>query len=133
MLDAKLKKLSVCQDRPLKEPYFDSIRILDNISLPTFVRDLHSYGPKYPIRDNFNEEHFFADIEKLIRTLRESGSEGKKLCENEAYEKWYAKNVRETPADRRNVKVARILKDNDIVAVPFDEKAIISQKDGRCS
>ena len=34
--------------------------------------------------------------------------------------KWYAKDVRITPADRGGVKRAKFLKDNGIVAVPFD-------------
>ena len=118
--DAKLKKLSVRQDRSSKEQNFDSIRIFD-ISLPTFVKDLLSYGPKHPIRDKFNETHFSADIDKLIKTLRENGTDGKKLYEIEASKKWYAKTVRETPSDRGVVERAKFLKDNDILAVPFDK------------
>ena len=35
--------------------------------------------------------------------------------------RWYAKNVRITPADRGGVKRAKFLKNNDIVASPFDK------------
>ena len=120
-LDATLKRLSVRQDKPLNEQNFGSIRILDNISLPILVKDLLSYGPKHPIKDNFNEVHFLAKIDKLVRTLRESGTDGEKLCENEDSAKWYAENYRETHTDRGVVKKAKFLKDNDIVAVPFDK------------
>ena len=116
-----MKKLPVRQDRPLREQKFESIRIFDNISLPFFVKDVLSYGPKQPIRDKFNEVHFLADIDKLVRTLRESGTDGEKLCEIEASAKWYAKYVRETPANRAVMKVATFLKDNDIVAVTFNK------------
>ena len=82
-LHAKFKKLSLSQDRPLEDQNFDSIRTLDNTSLPTFVIDLLCYGPTHQIRDKFNEVHFLADIDKLVRTLRESGADGEKLCEIE--------------------------------------------------
>ena len=74
-LNANLNKLSVRQDRPSKEQNFDSIRIPD-ISLPTFVKDLLSYGPKHPIRDKYNEVQFLAAIDNFDRTLRESGTDG---------------------------------------------------------
>ena len=89
-LDAKLKKLSVRQDRPLKEQEIDSTRTLYRIGLPHFVEDLLFYGPKHPIRDNFKKVHSLADIDKLIRTLRESGNDCKKLCANEASAERYA-------------------------------------------
>ena len=43
----------------------------------------------------------------------------KKKCEIEASEKWYAENVTEAPVDRAVVRLAKILKCNDFVAVPF--------------
>ena len=118
-MDAKLKKLSIRQDWPLKEQNFDFIRIL-NISLATFIKVL-SYGSKHPIRDIFIEVHFLADIYKMVRTLQKSGTDVGKLCEIDVSAKWYAKNVRETPANRGIVKVAKLLKDNEIVTVPFDK------------
>ena len=82
--------LSVRQDRPLKDQNIDSTRTLDRICLPTFLKDLLFYGPKHPIRNKFNDVHFLADIDKLIRTLRESGNDCKRLSANEASAEWYA-------------------------------------------
>ena len=65
--------------------------------------------------------HFLADVDKLVRELRENNTEGEKLCEIEASEKWYAKNVRETSMDRGVKKVHDYLIANDLQAVPFDK------------
>ena len=73
------------------------------------------------MRDKFNEVHFLADVDKLVRELRENNTEEEKLCEIEASSKWYAKNVRETPMDRGVKKVHDYLKVNDLLAVPFDK------------
>ena len=106
-LNAKLKKLSIRQDWPLKEQDFDFIRILD-ISLPSFVKVL-SYGQKHPIREIFNEAHILADIDKLVLKLRKSATDFGKLCRMINVEK-YQRNTRRQD-----------LKDNDIVTVPFDK------------
>ena len=76
---------------------------MDGRELPNFVLDILSLGPKHPVRDKFNEVQFLADVDKLVRELRENNTE--KLCEIEASSKWYAKNVRETPLDRGVKKV----------------------------
>ena len=78
-LNAKLKKLLVRQDRPLRQDIFDSITIFYGFNFPIFVKYLCSYGPKHQIRDNFNEVHFLADIDKRVRALRESGTDVEKL------------------------------------------------------
>ena len=65
--------------------------------------------------------HFLADVDILVRELRENNTEGEKLCEIEASAKWYAKNVRETPLDRRVKKVHDYLKANDLLAVKLKQ------------
>ena len=37
---------------------------------------------------HFNEVHFLADVDKLVRELREKNTEGEKVCEIEASAKW---------------------------------------------
>ena len=45
---------------------------------------------------------------------------GEKLCEIEAAAKRYAKNVKPTPSDKGVEKARKYLKDNGLLAVPFD-------------
>ena len=120
-LSGKLDKLSERQHRPLRNGSHRNVVIMDGRELPKFLLDILSLGPKHPVRDKFNEVHFFADVNKLVRELRENNTEGEKLCENEESAKWYAKNVRETPLDRGVKKVQDYLKANDLLAVPFDK------------
>ena len=86
----------------------------------SLLKDL-SYSPKQPICDKFIELHFLADIGKLVRTLRESGTDVEKLCEIEAFAKSYSKKFSELSPEKRVVKVAKSLKDNNIMAVAFDK------------
>ena len=94
---------------------------MDGRELQKFLLDILSLGPKHPVKDKFNEVHFLADVDKLVRELRENNTEGEKLCEIEASAKWYAKNVPEIPLDRGVKKVHDYLEANDLLAVPFDK------------
>ena len=122
-LQGKLAKLSERQDKPLRSSNEKTAVVLDNIILPEFVRDLLAFGLQHPIRDKFKELHFLADIDSLIENLRENNVQGKKLFEIEAAAKRYSKNIRETPLDRALAKVKKYLRDNALIAVPFDKGA----------
>ena len=65
--------------------------------------------------------HFLADVDRLVRELRENNADGEELCEIESSAKWYAKNVRETPMDRGAKKANDFLNDQKLLAVPFDK------------
>ena len=120
-LNGKLDKLSEREDRPLRNGSHSNVVIMDGRELPKVVLDILSLRPKHPVRDKFNEVHFLADVDKLVRELLENNTEGEKLCENEAFAKWHAKNVRETPLDRGVKKVLDYQRANDLLAVPFDK------------
>ena len=120
-LNGKIDKLSERQDRPLRNGSHSNVVIMVCREFPKFVLDILSLGPKHPVRGKFNEVHFLADVDKLVRELRENNTEGEKLCEIEASAKWYAKNIRETSLDRGVKKVHDYLKANDLLAVPFDK------------
>ena len=117
----KLAKLSERQDRPLRNGSYYNVVTLDGVELPKFVLDVFSLGPKHPVRDKFNEVHFLADVDRLVRELRENNTDGEELCEIEPSAKWYAKNVRETPMDRGVKKANDFLKDQKLIAVSFDK------------
>ena len=79
-----------------------------------------SLGTKHTVSDKFNVVHVIADENKLVRELSENKTEGEKLCEIEASAKWYAKNVRQTPMDKRVIKnVHDYLKAKDLLAVLY--------------
>ena len=120
-LNDKLAKLSEKQDRPLRNGSYNNVVTLDGVELPKFVLDVLSLGPKHLVRDKFNEVHFLADVDRLDRELRENNTQGEKLCEIESSAKWYAKSVRETPMDRGVKKANDFLKDQKLLAVPFDK------------
>ena len=61
-----------------------------------------------------------SEKEKLVRTIRESGTDGEKLCEIEASANCYAMNVREKSDDRGVLKWQKFLKDS-IAAITFDK------------
>ena len=117
----KLEKLSERQDKPLGGRNERSVKVLDNIELPERVYEVLSMGPKHPIRDKFNETHFLADIDIFLSQLKNQKTSGETLCEIEAAAKAYAKNVRQTPRDKAVEKTRKYLKDNGLLAVPFDK------------
>ena len=117
----KLEKLSERQDKPLVGRNERSVKVLDNIELPEWVYEVLSMGPKHPIRDKFNETHFLADIDIFLSQLKNQKTSGETLCEIEAAAKAYAKNVRQTPRDKAVEKTRKYLKDNGLLAVPFDK------------
>ena len=123
-LQGKLAKVSERQDKPLKASNEKTVAVLDNIILSGFAKDLLVFGPKHPIRDKFEELHFLAAIDSLIRNVRENNVPGEKLFEIEAAAKWYSKNIRETPLDRALSKLQKYLRDNALIVVPFDKGVV---------
>ena len=117
----KLEKLSQRHDKPLGGRNEQSVKVLDNIELPEWVYEMLSIGPKHPIRDKFNETHFLADIDIFLSQLKNQNTSGETLCEIEAAAKAYAKNVRQTPRDKAVEKTRNYLKDNGLLAMPFDK------------
>ena len=98
-----------------------SARNLDAVNLPLWLREVLCFGPKHLVRDKFNEIHFLADIDSFLSKLKLNRILGEKLCEIEAAAKRYAKNVKQTPSDKDVEKARKCLKDNGLLAVPFDK------------
>ena len=95
--------------------------MLDNIELPGWVHEVLSMGPKYPIREKFNETQFLADIDIFLSQMKNQKLFGETLCKIQAAAKAYAKNVRQTPRDKVVEKTSKYLKNNGLLAVPFDK------------
>ena len=111
----KLEKLSERPDRPLKNLDERSVRILDEVILLLWVREVLSFGPKHPVRGKFNEIHFLADIDSFLSELKLN----RNLYDADAAAKRFAKNVKQTPSDRCVEKARSYLKDNSSSLLAF--------------
>ena len=98
-----------------------SVRVLDEVVLPIWVREVLSFGPKHPVRDKFNEIHFLVDIDSFLSELKLNRIPGEKLFDIEAAVKRYAKKVKQTPSNKDVEKARKYLKDNGLLAVPFNK------------
>ena len=58
-MSERQEKHSERQDKPLGGRNEQSVRVVANIELPGWVYEMLSMGPKHPIRDKFNETHFW--------------------------------------------------------------------------
>ena len=54
-----------------------------------------SLGPKHPIRDKFNEMHFFVCVDSIVCELRQNITDCENLFEIESLVKWFTGKVRE--------------------------------------
>ena len=76
----KLEKLPERQETSLKNLDERSVRTLDEVNLPFWVREVLCFGPKHPVRDKFNKIHFLADIDSFLSELKLNRIPGEKLC-----------------------------------------------------
>ena len=119
--EKKIQLLSERQSKPLRMVKV-TVKILeDSISPPSWVTDLLSLGPKHPILDKFRELHFLADVDSLLRTLKENDASNDCLNDVNALAQWYVKKAKQQRPDRALSKMNHYLKRNDIKAVPFDK------------
>ena len=114
-------KLSERQHRPLGKQSEGSVRALHDVELPNWVQQVLALGPIHPVRDNFNETHFLADIDIFLLDLKNRKVPGKALCEIEAVAKAYATKSKQTPSDKGVEKARKYLKSIGLVAVPYDK------------
>ena len=78
-------------------------------------------GPELPIRDNFIETNFLADIDIFLSDLKNRKVPGEAFCGIEAVAKAYAKRLKQTQSDKGVEKARKYLKSNGLVAVPYDK------------
>ena len=81
----------------------------------------YQWARSTPLEKKFNETHFLADIDLFFSQLKNQKTSGETLCEKEAAAKAYAKNVRQTPRDKAVEQTRKYLKNNGLLAVPFDK------------
>ena len=120
----KLENLAERQDRPLGWKSERSVTSIDDIELPHWIQQLLSLGQKHPVRENFNETHFLADIDIFLSDLKHRKVSGEALCEIEAVAEACSNWVIQTPSDMGVEKAREYLKGNRLVAVSsYDQRS----------
>ena len=107
------------QEKPLRGVE-NTVKVIGAIDPPRFVIDLLSFGPKHPVRDEFNEMHFLADVDRLLCDLDLAGEQ---VNEVQAAVTGYVSKMKKQKPDRAVRKVSQYLKKEDLKAVPFDKGA----------
>ena len=78
------------------------------------------FESKHPVRGIFNEVHFREEIDIFLYDLKLKRIPGEKLRDIEAAAKKYATKKKQTPSDKVVEEATKYLKDNGLLAVPFD-------------
>ena len=117
----KLQMLAEKQSKPLCN-VGDTVKVLDDLKVPSKFLEYLSLGPKHPILDKFNEIQFLVDIDGLLHNLNSNGASREKLDEVNALALWYNKEMKEQREDPMLNKVKKYLTKEKLKAVPFDKR-----------
>ena len=90
----KLENLASEQEKPLNK-VTNTIKNLDDLKIPDKIKEYLALGPKQPVWDKFDEMHFLADVDGLLRTMKTQGAENSKLDEVNTMAHWYCKQMKQ--------------------------------------
>ena len=91
------------------------------VPITFLILNNHQSGRLAAKNSSSAEIAFFTFWLNTLSELKLNRIPGEKLCEIEAAAKRYAKNVKQTPSDKGVEKARKYLKDNGLLAVPFDK------------
>ena len=119
--NSKLARLSEEQQRPL-------FRVGNTVNLhqldstpPQYVLDTLSLGPKNPVLDRFNPKHILAEIDILLAHCKRNNVSQKTMTDINLRTLNYIKKCSKLKSSRNVAMTSKYLKENDLVAVPFDK------------
>ena len=116
----KIATLADRQEKPLSK-IGNTIKIVDELEIPEVIKNYLALGPKHPVKDDFDELQFLADIDALLHDMKAAGEPNEKVDEVNAQTLWYCKQMKKQRPDPMLKKVNTYLKRNGIKAVPFDK------------
>ena len=117
----KLEWLSNRQQRPLFDVQ-DTVKIADkDIHPPQYVIDTLALGPKNAVLDNFDPKDTLAQIDSLLYQCKRNQVSEDIMNEINVATFKYIKACSEQKTPRNIKMTKRYLKDNKLLAVPFDK------------
>ena len=83
--------------------------------------DILSLGPRIAVIDVFNQNDVLAELDELLRFCKQRGVDDEILTDINVKTLTYIKNCKKQKNPRYNQMARRYLKENEILAVPFDK------------
>ena len=116
----KMIMLSKQQERPLLNVK-NTVKIIDeDIKPPDYVLQVLSMGPKQPVLDEFRPKHLLAEVDIALSQLSASSTQDALYQINIATFQ-YIKECKKQRPDRKVNMTNRYLRENQLIAVPYDK------------
>ena len=120
-LNKKLKTLSDEQDRPLFNVRNTVICYeLDKLP-PKYVLETLSLGPKNSVLEKFHQNDVLCELDGLLKHCRDNNVNDELITDINVKTLTYIKNCKKQRSSRNIQMTKKYLKDNELLAVPFDK------------
>ena len=119
--NGKLDRLSKEQERPLFNLQ-NTVKFYEiNLQPPRYVIETLALGPKNPVLDQFDKKCMLADIDILLNNLKRSNVSNDTINDINILTVKYVKACTHQKSPRNLLMTKRYLKENNLLAVPFDK------------
>ena len=116
----KLQDLSFDQDKPALNTT-GYLKVLDNIEVPQLVEKVLRFGPRHPVAVKAKENHSLANINILTADCNSNNADSKVINKINALTVGYVNTLNGTKTEKETVLVKKWLRDNEVLAVPYDK------------
>ena len=117
----KLENLSSEQDRPLLNVSNTVITYNLNYSLPKFVLDTLSLGPKSAVLDTINPKNVLAELDLFLKFCQSTDVSDETITDINIKTLSYIKKCQKQKSPRNITMTKRYLKEHGLLAIPFDK------------
>ena len=117
----KLAALSEAQERPLFSVRNTVMECNLDIPLPHYVSSTLSLGPKNAVLDSFNEKDVLAEVDGLLYHCKVNKVAMETINDINVKTLNYVKLCKKQKQSRNLTMTKRFLKENNLIAVPFDK------------
>ena len=117
----KLENLSDEQERPLFSVKNTVVLCDIEQSIPGYVMETLSLGPKNAVLDKFDQKEVLAEVDKLLNYCKNNDVSDEVITDINVKTLTYIKKCKKMKCSRNINLTKKFLKENDLLAVPFDK------------
>ena len=117
----KLQSLSVLQEKPLLNVK-NTVRVLvEDLTPPSYVLETLTLGPKHAILDRFDPKAILVEIDGFLSDCKKKSIPEETINDINFKTLNYIKHCKQMKESRNIAMTKKYLKDNKLLAVPFDK------------